>query len=404
MLLGVAIGAKGAASLLLPVAAVTITTAIFLTQIVRLTRTRQRWSLALAVAVDIAFAVVCIFLIVTMQFRSTDANTIFFIQMLITPALIFAVASAWHFLRGAAWFNGEREVPLRAEESGARPIAAPLIKGSKIEDTTFGPDLAAYSWRFGAYVFDAALIAIVGAIALAAGMALGSDTGTGLRIGLIVGGIVSVGYFPYFWTRGQTPGMRLGRVRVVHEVGSEPLSWGTSIRRYVVFVFGAAVFFVGWLWVFVDPRRKAWHDIAARTLVVHAAAAPVAANPATAVAAAPAAAPATDAPVVDNVPSDDAPAMVIEATVADEAARPVQLAKGQPLVVVQGLKKHFPIYGGILRHQIGTVYAVDGVDFDIMPGETFSLVGESGLRQDDARPHVHPAHAIDRRSRRVRRL
>ncbi len=49
-----------------------------------------------------------------------------------------------------------------------------------------------------------------------------------------------------------------------------------------------------------------------------------------------------------------------------------------PLLTVQGLKKHFPIYGGVLRRQIGTVYAVDGVDFEIMPGETFALVGESG--------------------------
>jgi oligopeptide/dipeptide ABC transporter ATP-binding protein len=31
-----------------------------------------------------------------------------------------------------------------------------------------------------------------------------------------------------------------------------------------------------------------------------------------------------------------------------------------------------------MRRQIGTVYAVDGVDFEIMPGETFALVGESG--------------------------
>jgi peptide/nickel transport system ATP-binding protein len=50
----------------------------------------------------------------------------------------------------------------------------------------------------------------------------------------------------------------------------------------------------------------------------------------------------------------------------------------RPLVSVRGLKKHFPITGGLMRRQIGTVYAVDGVDFDIFPGEVFSLVGESG--------------------------
>ncbi len=48
------------------------------------------------------------------------------------------------------------------------------------------------------------------------------------------------------------------------------------------------------------------------------------------------------------------------------------------LLEVRGLKKHFPIYGGLFRRKVGTVYAVDGVDFDVKKGEIFSLVGESG--------------------------
>jgi len=48
------------------------------------------------------------------------------------------------------------------------------------------------------------------------------------------------------------------------------------------------------------------------------------------------------------------------------------------LLSVRGLKKHFPIRGGILSRVVDRVHAVDGVSFDIAPGETLGLVGESG--------------------------
>ena len=50
----------------------------------------------------------------------------------------------------------------------------------------------------------------------------------------------------------------------------------------------------------------------------------------------------------------------------------------EPLVRVDGLKMHFPIYTGVLRRHTGDVKAVDGVSFSIQPGETLGLVGESG--------------------------
>jgi oligopeptide transport system ATP-binding protein len=48
------------------------------------------------------------------------------------------------------------------------------------------------------------------------------------------------------------------------------------------------------------------------------------------------------------------------------------------LLKVTDLKKHFPIRGGILGRQIAKVHAVDGVSFQMRPGETVGLVGESG--------------------------
>jgi peptide/nickel transport system ATP-binding protein len=54
------------------------------------------------------------------------------------------------------------------------------------------------------------------------------------------------------------------------------------------------------------------------------------------------------------------------------------------LLEVRGLKKHFPIHGGLLRRVVGQVKAVDGINFYIKKGETLGLVGESGCGKTTA--------------------
>ena len=54
------------------------------------------------------------------------------------------------------------------------------------------------------------------------------------------------------------------------------------------------------------------------------------------------------------------------------------LEKGEALLDIIDLKVHYPLLKGVLRKQIGSVKAVDGVSFSIKAGETVGLVGESG--------------------------
>jgi peptide/nickel transport system ATP-binding protein/oligopeptide transport system ATP-binding protein len=51
----------------------------------------------------------------------------------------------------------------------------------------------------------------------------------------------------------------------------------------------------------------------------------------------------------------------------------------EPLIEVRNLVKHFPLTQGIIfRRQVGAVHAVDGIDLDVLKGETLGIVGETG--------------------------
>lgn len=50
----------------------------------------------------------------------------------------------------------------------------------------------------------------------------------------------------------------------------------------------------------------------------------------------------------------------------------------KPLIEIKQLEKYYPIKKGIISRTVGHVKAVDGLNFEIYPGETLALVGESG--------------------------
>jgi uncharacterized RDD family membrane protein YckC len=133
--------------------------------------------------------------------------------------------------------------------------------------------------RFVAYIVDgfvAGIIVTVVALLLSfvvAGLAsAGADTAAGLSAIFLVVAVFAVMllYFPYFWAKqnGQTPGMKLMRIRVVRDADGGPIGWGPALLRLVGYWISSAVFYLGYIWILVDKRRRGWHDLIAGTCVI----------------------------------------------------------------------------------------------------------------------------------------
>lgn len=66
-------------------------------------------------------------------------------------------------------------------------------------------------------------------------------------------------------------------------------------------------------------------------------------------------------------------------TAIDAAADPRDRGgPAQPMLIVENIKKYFPIRAGLLNRKVADVKAVDDISFYVMKGETLGIVGESG--------------------------
>ena len=118
------------------------------------------------------------------------------------------------------------------------------------------PMFAGFLIRLVAYVIDAVII-----VALSV---------------TIIGLVVAIPYMPVmWWKKGATLGQRVLGLKVVRAADGGPIDGSSAFVRFIVFILesiGSSVLIglLGFIWAAFEPRKRAWHDMAAGTVVIHA--------------------------------------------------------------------------------------------------------------------------------------
>ena len=122
--------------------------------------------------------------------------------------------------------------------------------------------------RLIAYVIDIVILMVVYLVlSLVLGAVLGDS---GASIAALLFAVLSIVYIVYFWiSTGQTPGKKVMGLKVVATDGSK-LTVGKAIIRLVGYAISSAIFYLGFLWIFIDKDKQGWHDKIAGTYVVKA--------------------------------------------------------------------------------------------------------------------------------------
>ncbi len=144
-----------------------------------------------------------------------------------------------------------------------------IIERFEREDITLAP----FSKRFFAYFIDEILVSFLFIV-----IYLGSieetksleDTITVINSLVLYIMTLKVAYQTFFvWAYGATLGKIFMKIRVISIKDIEKPTLIYSLNRAVVRIISEAIFYLGFIWAFMNPKRETWHDKAGRTLVVN---------------------------------------------------------------------------------------------------------------------------------------
>ena len=117
---------------------------------------------------------------------------------------------------------------------------------------------------------------LIGILAAAIGELFGVEASSpssadgGVAFGPFI--LVELAYFTYFHatSAGQSIGNKILGIRVLDADTGRSLSYARAFTRALMSSLSALAFFLGYLWMLWEPRKRTWHDIVANSLVVRA--------------------------------------------------------------------------------------------------------------------------------------
>jgi uncharacterized RDD family membrane protein YckC len=121
------------------------------------------------------------------------------------------------------------------------------------------------------YLIDSIFLTLISMItALSAGIVIGMSNLEMINLTYLVMGLITPFYYIIFWAlAGGTPGKIMLGMRIVGPNGRlNGIGFGRAIARFFGYIVSSFLFYLGFIWVAIDPEKQGWHDKIAGTHVV----------------------------------------------------------------------------------------------------------------------------------------
>ena len=162
-----------------------------------------------------------------------------------------------------AWGQPTYGQPTYGQPVGYPPPPYGQPAGYPPPDYAYGPRYAGFWIRLVATIIDGFILAAITVVCVIT------------IVGVLALPFVWLGYKPaLWWKRGGTFGQTMLGLRVVRAIDGGPIDGGMAVVRAIVyyvewFLSSWLIGLIGFAWAAFEPRKRAWHDMAAGTVVIH---------------------------------------------------------------------------------------------------------------------------------------